>query len=140
MKRYIKTPLKYALPLLVICVLILTSTTGCTDNTATPTPTVKATVAVTATEQPKATPTATPTANPTATPTAKAPTAPSATPTSTPQANGPFIYSTASSSKVYHYPWCSYVSQMKEANKATFSSSAQAQAAGYHPCSRCKPP
>ncbi|MGZ4847101.1 MAG: Ada metal-binding domain-containing protein [Halobacteriota archaeon] len=50
------------------------------------------------------------------------------------------MYSSASSSKVYHYPWCSYVAQMKEANRGTFSSSAQAQAAGYHPCSRCNPP
>ncbi|MGZ7129281.1 MAG: Ada metal-binding domain-containing protein [Halobacteriota archaeon] len=41
---------------------------------------------------------------------------------------------------VYHYPGCSYVGQMKESNKATFSSSAEARAAGYHPCSRCKPP
>jgi len=49
MKRYINTPLKYALPLLFIGALVLASTTGCTDNTATPTPTVKATVAATAT-------------------------------------------------------------------------------------------
>ena len=39
MKRYIKMPLKYALPLLFIGSLVLVSTTGCTDNTATPTPT-----------------------------------------------------------------------------------------------------
>jgi hypothetical protein len=35
MKRYIKTPLKYALPLLFIGALVLVSTTGCVDNTNT---------------------------------------------------------------------------------------------------------
>ena len=54
MKRYIKMPLKYALPLLFIGALVLASTTGCvstpTDATPTPkvTPTVKASVATTA--------------------------------------------------------------------------------------------
>jgi hypothetical protein len=46
MKRYIKMPLKYALPLLFISALVLSATTGCTDSTsptATPTATVKAT-------------------------------------------------------------------------------------------------
>ncbi|MGZ4928589.1 MAG: Ada metal-binding domain-containing protein [Halobacteriota archaeon] len=50
------------------------------------------------------------------------------------------MYSTQSTSKVYHYPSCSYVSQIKAENKGTFSSSAEARAAGYHPCSRCNPP
>jgi len=35
MKRYIKTPLKYALPLLFIGALVLVSTTGCVSQTAT---------------------------------------------------------------------------------------------------------
>jgi hypothetical protein len=33
MKRYIKTPLKYALPLLFICALVFSATTGCTTTT-----------------------------------------------------------------------------------------------------------
>ena len=46
MKRYIKTPLKYALPLLFICSLALVSISGCTSSTtptATPTPTAQTT-------------------------------------------------------------------------------------------------
>src|SRR5665647_821505 len=35
MKRYIKMPLKYALPLLFISALVLISTTGCVSNTTT---------------------------------------------------------------------------------------------------------
>jgi hypothetical protein len=56
MKRYINLPLKYALPLLFIGALVLASTTGCAENTATPTPTVKATVAATTTVKTTATP------------------------------------------------------------------------------------
>jgi hypothetical protein len=37
MKRYIKMPLKYALPLLFIGALVLSSTTGCVSNTTTTT-------------------------------------------------------------------------------------------------------
>ncbi len=33
MKRYIKTPLKYALPLLFIGALVLVSISGCTSST-----------------------------------------------------------------------------------------------------------
>jgi hypothetical protein len=33
MKRYINMPLKYALPLLFICALVLSATTGCTTST-----------------------------------------------------------------------------------------------------------
>jgi hypothetical protein len=51
MKRYIKTPLKYALPLLFIGSLALVSISGCTSSTNSPT----------------ATPTATPSAAPTTT-------------------------------------------------------------------------
>jgi Domain of unknown function (DUF4352) len=63
MKRYIKMPLKYALPLLFIGALVLASTTGCTSNTstssATPTAvaTAAATVQATATVKATATPT-----------------------------------------------------------------------------------
>jgi hypothetical protein len=52
LKRYIKMPLKYALPLLFIGALVLVSTTGCTSETSTasvtPAATAKATVAATA--------------------------------------------------------------------------------------------
>jgi hypothetical protein len=79
MKRYIKTPLKYALPLLFIGSIVLVSISGCTSPattspspsassapTATPTAvtTAQATKSVakaTATPQPTATPTPTPT-------------------------------------------------------------------------------
>jgi hypothetical protein len=57
MKRYIKMPLKYALPLLFVCALIFASTAGCTSSTSpAATATVKATVVTTA--MPKATTTA----------------------------------------------------------------------------------
>ena len=57
MKRYIKTPLKYALPLLFIGALVLVSTTGCTENASTASVTPTATIAATAkaTATPKAT-------------------------------------------------------------------------------------
>ena len=50
MKRYIKTPLKYALPLLFIGALVLVSMSGCTSstNTATATPTAAASAGPTA--------------------------------------------------------------------------------------------
>ncbi len=68
MKRYIKMPLKYALPLLFVGALVLASTTGCTDSTnpspsASSAPTAQPTK-VTASPTAKATPT--PTAAPTA--------------------------------------------------------------------------
>jgi Metal binding domain of Ada len=136
-------------PITAIIVLLLVvvslSVSGCVNTppiTQTATPTVTANATATATAKPTATAIATPTikATPTKTPTATPTKTPTATPTSTPQANGPFYYSIASTSKVYHYYSCSYVAQIKPANLATFSSSAEAQAAGYHPCSRCKPP
>jgi hypothetical protein len=70
MKRYIKTPLKYALPLLFIGALVLVSISGCTSPAATsPSPTAQqATVTPSPTSQ--ASPTAAPTATPTATPAA----------------------------------------------------------------------
>ena len=62
MKRYIKMPLKYALPLLFIGALVLSATTGCTDSTnPTATPTAQK-----ATASPTAKATSTPTAAPTA--------------------------------------------------------------------------
>jgi hypothetical protein len=47
MKRYIKTPLKYALPLLFIGSLVLVSISGCTSNENTPTATPTAQVSPT---------------------------------------------------------------------------------------------
>jgi len=98
MKRYIKTPLKYALPLLFISSLALVSISGCTsstsstpntqiDNTTTSVATATTTAtAPTVTAQPTVTPTAQPTVAPTAQPTtAPTPTAiPTATPTPAP--------------------------------------------------------
>jgi Metal binding domain of Ada len=125
-------------PITAIVVLLLVATlisvAGCTSSssTSTATPTVqakavasvKATVSAIATTATKTTSTKTPTA----------------TPSPTIQANGPFYYSTASTTKVYHYSWCQSVKQIKASNLGTFSSSAEARAAGYHPCSICNPP
>jgi len=125
-------------PITAIVVLLLAATlisvAGCTSSssTSTATPTVqatavasvKATVSAIATTATKTTSTKTPTA----------------TPSPTTQANGPFYYSTASTTKVYHYSWCQSVKQIKASNLGTFSSSAEARAAGYHPCSICNPP
>ena len=47
MKRYIKMPLKYALPLLFIGALVLSATAGCDGPSPTATPTVKATATAT---------------------------------------------------------------------------------------------
>jgi len=35
----------------------------------------------------------------------------------------------------YHWPWCSYAQKIKEENKVWFKDEAEAQAAGYSPCS-----
>jgi len=43
-------------------------------------------------------------------------------------------------SDVYHYPWCASAKRIKSSNKVTFSTSAEARARGYHPCSKCHPP
>jgi len=67
MKRYIKTPLKYALPLLFIGALVLVSISGCTSP-ATISPSPSASSVPTATPIATATPTSTPSA---ATPTAR---------------------------------------------------------------------
>ena len=69
MKRYIKTPLKYALPLLFIGALVLVSISGCTSPTnsnqaASPTPSTSASASASA--RPSATPSNTP--SPTVTP------------------------------------------------------------------------
>jgi hypothetical protein len=61
MKRYIKAPLKYALPLLFIGSLVLVATAGCIQNNPTPTPTYSPSSG-------GGTPSQTPTAVPTAVP------------------------------------------------------------------------
>ena len=44
------------------------------------------------------------------------------------------------SSKKFHYPWCSSVSDMKESNKIYFTGTRDdAIAKGYTPCKRCNP-
>ena len=72
MKRYIKTPLKYALPLLFIGALVLVSISGCTSPaTTSPSPAVSsAPTAQQATVTPSPTSRASPSAAPTATPAA----------------------------------------------------------------------
>ncbi len=42
-------------------------------------------------------------------------------------------------SKVYHKADCKTAAKMKEANKTTFASAAEADKAGYKPCKVCKP-
>ena len=66
MKRYIKTPLKYALPLLFICSLALVSISGCTSQIPAPNNQLNTTTSVSASAS--ATPTPTPSATPSATP------------------------------------------------------------------------
>ena len=54
------------------------------------------------------------------------------------QTQGPFVGS--KESDVYHYPSCSYVSNIKEENKVWFTDAQDAVNHDYHPCLRCKPP
>lgn len=44
-----------------------------------------------------------------------------------------------SNTKVFHYPSCPSVDQMKESNKVSLSSRSQAISAGYRSCGRCNP-
>lgn len=60
------------------------------------------------------------------------------TATTTTSSDGPFVGS--SKSDKYHYPTCSAAKRIKSGNLVTFSSSAEARAAGYSPCSICNPP
>jgi len=43
-------------------------------------------------------------------------------------------------SDVYHYPSCTYAQRIKSENQVWFTSSADARAHGYRPCSVCNPP
>lgn len=60
------------------------------------------------------------------------------TPPPTGTVQGPFVGS--KNSDVYHWPWCSSAKQIKASNEVWFNTAADAQKAGYHPCSRCNPP
>ena len=42
-------------------------------------------------------------------------------------------------SKIYHRADCKLAAKMKDANKATFASAAEADKAGYKACKVCKP-
>lgn len=59
-------------------------------------------------------------------------------PAPTTTAAGPFVGS--KNSDVYHWPWCSSAKQIKPSNQVRFDTAADAQKAGYRPCSQCKPP
>ena len=112
------------------CTKSATNTTNNTTNTAKASPSVStATATPPVTKKPQATVTTTPTATPKPTP----------IPTPASQVHyGPF-YASKESNK-YHYSWCRYVNNIKPANLITFDTAEQAKAAGYIPCSVCKPP
>jgi competence protein ComEC len=42
-------------------------------------------------------------------------------------------------SKVYHKAGCKAVGKMKDKNKVSFASKAEAEKAGFKPCKECKP-
>jgi hypothetical protein len=131
MKRYIKTPLKYALPLLFIGALVLVSISGCTSPASTsPSPS--------ASSVPTATPMATATPKVTAMPTATA--TPTVTVTPMPSVSPTIQLVGDSATHVYHLPSCRYVPLISPAHLVYFNSAAQAKAAGYRPCKVCDPP
>ena len=70
-------------------------------------------------------------------------TTPSAAPkvqnTTTPINNNNVEYVGDVQTKVFHYSWCRYVSEMKDSNKVYFSTRDQAISAGYRPCKVCNP-
>ena len=41
--------------------------------------------------------------------------------------------------KVFHKADCVHVGKIKESNRTSFASAAEATKAGYHPCKVCKP-
>lgn len=50
------------------------------------------------------------------------------------QASEKGLFVASKSGKKYHWPWCSYAKNIKPENQIGFNSEAQAQAAGYSPC------
>jgi hypothetical protein len=57
--------------------------------------------------------------------------------TSTPAEATTFIGN--ESSKVFHYPSCRFVSELKSSNKVVFQSYSEAISQGYKPCGVCQP-
>ncbi len=112
------------------CTESTTQTANNTTSTAKASPSVSSATAIpSVTKKPLVTATATPTATPKPTP----------TPTPASQVHyGPF-YASSGSNK-YHYSWCRYVGNILPANLIKFDTAEQARAAGYTPCSVCKPP
>ena len=80
----------------------------------------------------------------------KLPTSPTALPASTaaPTATAPTTSSTPAeattfigneNSKIFHYPSCRLISELKDSNKVVFQSYSEAIGKGYKPCGVCKP-
>ena len=79
-----------------------------------------------------------PAASPTAPPASTtAPTATTTTTSSTPAEATTFIGN--ESSKIFHYPSCRLISELKDSNKVVFQSYSEAIGKGYKPCGVCKP-
>jgi len=66
-----------------------------------------------------------------------APTATTTTSTSTPAEATTFIGN--ESSKIFHYPTCRLISELKDSNKVVLQSYQEAISKGYKPCGVCKP-
>ncbi len=56
------------------------------------------------------------------------------------KAQGPFVGSTESSSKAYHYTWCGHANQTKTEHIILFVDAQDAVNRGYRPCDFCHPP
>ena len=79
-----------------------------------------------------------PSTSPTAPPASTtAPTATTTPSTSTPAEATTFIGN--ESSKVFHYPTCRLISELKSSNKVVLQSYSEAISKGYKPCGVCKP-
>ena len=66
-----------------------------------------------------------------------APTATTTPATSTPAETTTFIGN--ESSKIFHYPSCRLISELKDSNKVVLQSYSEAISKGYKPCGVCKP-
>ncbi len=97
---------------LCILILLVVSIAGCTSGSPTPTPTATVT---------------TPTAQATAT----------AQSSSVQSYSGPFVGT--KNSNVYHVPWCPEAKKISPEDRVTFNIAADANAAGYKPCTLCRP-
>lgn len=54
-------------------------------------------------------------------------------------ASADYVASSKSPEKVFHYSWCYYVDRIKPVNLISFDTCEDAFAAGYRPCTYCKP-